>query len=322
MHTMARFSVHHTIADALYGQVLLAHDNTTHELVAIKKMNIAAATAHTVVRGAVCHVSEDLAIEKQVSRLLSADGGHPNVLRLRADFVDEGYDHMVFDYCNGGDLFDQTHKGALQPAVAQRYFGQLVHGVGYMHAKGVAHRDLSLENVLLHNDTCFVCDFGLAASARTTCDDSVGKPFYMAPEVVQGIEYDPTKSDVWSLGIMLFMMLTGVPLWQSASAHDARFLYFHKHGLRALVASWHVTIDKLAMDLLEHMLCLSPVKRFSLAQVAAHDFVGQPLKAVKCDAHAPLKKSTTGAAKAAFAFVKRFLHHSHPRHDDGAAGIE
>ncbi|KAF0700497.1 Aste57867_8981 [Aphanomyces stellatus] len=270
---MDRYTIQKTIADALYGQIVLAHDALTDDVVAIKKVNVAAATAHTVVRGNHRHVAEDIDMEKQVHRRLSANGGHPNVLRLRGDFVDHGYDHLVFDFCAGGDLFSRLDDGALPLGVAQRYFGQLVQGVGYMHAQGVAHRDLSLENVLIYDDKCCVCDFGLAVPTSATCKDTVGKPFYMAPEVVQGIEYDPAKADVWSLGIMLFMLLSGIPLWQIAAPKDPLFAFVKKQGLRRVTTAWNLRLDDTVMELLEGMLCMDLTKRFSLAQVAAHAFV-------------------------------------------------
>ncbi|RHY23807.1 hypothetical protein DYB32_009060 [Aphanomyces invadans] len=170
---------------------------------------------------------------------------------------------MVFDYCPGGDLYDALRNGPLLPPIAKRYFRQLVHAVGYMHDKGIAHRDLSLENVLLdRHHNCKVCDFGLATSAGVpVCDETVGKRFYMAPEVVLGRTYNPRQADVWSLGVILFMMLTGVPLWQLASPTDPTFEYFKAHGLRSLIANWGVELDECAVDLLEHMLEPQPIQR-------------------------------------------------------------
>ncbi|GLE10938.1 hypothetical protein PINS_up023210 [Pythium insidiosum] len=102
-----------------------------------------------------------------------------------------------------------------------------------MHSNGFAHRDLSLENVLVTDDnTCKVCDFGLAAVADQPSNETVGKMFYMAPEVLSGSSYDPKKADVWSLGVMLFIMLFGAPPVESAAPTDARFKIISTKGIR------------------------------------------------------------------------------------------
>eukprot|EP00644_Phytophthora_capsici_P015696 jgi/Phyca11/19165/fgenesh1_pg.PHYCAscaffold_44_\ len=81
---------------------------------------------------------------------------------------------------------------------------QVLEGVFYLHSTlGIAHRDLSLENVLLSRGVCKITDFGLSTDARGMCNGGrVGKEFYMAPEVVGGERYNPALADVWSLGIM------------------------------------------------------------------------------------------------------------------------
>ncbi|KAG9406775.1 hypothetical protein AC1031_003099 [Aphanomyces cochlioides] len=269
------FSVKKILAEALYGHVLLATDRASGDLVAIKRTNIAAASTHTTLRSGQSVVPEDIETEKLVNHLIHADGhGHPNIVRMRAAFSQHGCDYMVFDYCADGDLLDTLTKGPVSLAVARKYFEQIVHGVSYLHGKGIAHRDLSLENILLNNGNCYVCDFGLATSASEPCVDTVGKQFYMAPEVVQGVVYVAAKADVWSLGVILFMLLTGMPLWQIASPTDANFAYFSKHGFRALLRMWnlhHLDID--AVDLLEHMLVRQPRKRIELKHVASHAFI-------------------------------------------------
>ncbi|GMF44073.1 unnamed protein product [Phytophthora lilii] len=100
---------------------------------------------------------------------------------------------------------------------------QVFAGVNYLHQQiGIAHRDLSLENVLMHNGECKVSDFGLSVAAKARCKERVGKEYYMAPEVVAGKTYDPVKADIWSLGIMWFILLTGSPLVAIASFQKRR----------------------------------------------------------------------------------------------------
>ncbi|CAK4254969.1 unnamed protein product [Aphanomyces euteiches] len=181
--------------------------------------------------------------------------------------------------CQSGtdqQIVDSASGRRLELKVARRYFRQIVLGVHYMHGRGFAHRDLSLENVLVNGkDECFVCDFGLATTTTARPNDVVGKAFYMAPEVAAGCTYDPVKDDVWSLGIMLFMMLTGSPLVEHASDKDSRFQFLKAKGIRKLVEAWRLdhAVNGDALHLLTQMLNLDPASRPSVKAILAHPFV-------------------------------------------------
>ncbi|RQM29991.1 hypothetical protein B5M09_009661 [Aphanomyces astaci] len=289
---MSRYVPKKVLADALYGQVLLCHDTHSGDLVAVKRIHLSA-------------VSE--VVEKAVHERMSSHGGHSHVLRLRQSFIQQGYDHLVMDYCQNGDLFDLvSNAGMLHPDVAQRYFRQIVHGVAFMHSRGVAHRDVSLENVLLDDkNNCHVSDFGLAAATTELRTDVVGKPFYMAPEIVAEQAYRPVQADVWSLGVVLFMMLTGAPLCETASATDSRFQFVQTHGLRALLHSWQLThrFDCVTLDLLEKMLHPNPNARLTMAQVLQHPYVsGRQEAAAQSTSKKPSTKFKSGPS-----FVQRWI---------------
>ncbi|ETW07307.1 CAMK/CAMKL protein kinase [Aphanomyces invadans] len=278
---MDRYTVQKVLAPALYGDVVLCRDNLTGDQVAIKRMNLAAARSQTMVNGSQRRIAEDIMFEKHVNQILSSDGGHQHILRMRTDFIQNGFEHFVFDYCRGGDLFEAVNATErLANDVALRFFRQVLSGVRYMHMRGLAHRDLSLENVLLdeHNNAK-VCDFGLAASVPSLRNEGVGKAFYMAPEVVSRLSYDPIKADVWSLGIMLFIMLAGIPLVEMASDADSRFRILKVKGLKKLVQMWNMTsaFDPRALDLLELMLHPNPEFRMPMEQVLNHPYVLDPV---------------------------------------------
>ncbi|RQM21799.1 hypothetical protein B5M09_009398 [Aphanomyces astaci] len=280
---MERYTVQRVLAPALYGDVVLCRDNLTGDQVAIKRMNITAARSQTMVNGH-RRISEDVMFEKHVNQVLSSEGGHQHILRMRTDFVQNGFEHFVFDFCRGGELFDVVNASEkLSNDASLRYFRQILSGVRYMHAQGLAHRDLSLENVLLdeHNNAK-VCDFGLAASVPSLRHEGVGKAFYMAPEVVSRLSYDPIKADVWSLGIMLFIMLAGIPLVEMASDADSRFRILKVKGLKKLVHMWNMTsvFEPEALDLLELMLHPNPEFRLTMDQVMNHEYVRNPVDEV------------------------------------------
>ncbi|ETM01730.1 serine/threonine protein kinase [Phytophthora nicotianae] len=151
---------------------------------------------------------------------------------------------------------------------------QVLKGVHYLHSTlGVAHRDLSLENVLLSRGVCKITDFGLSTDARKVCEGGqVGKDFYMAPEVVAGERYNPALADVWSLGIMWFIMLTGSPLVSLASPSEKAFTAVERHGVGAVIDVWGHS-DRISRDtisVLEKMLQTDPRRRIRLDQVLAH----------------------------------------------------
>jgi serine/threonine protein kinase len=122
--------------------------------------------------------------------------------------------YIVLEFVTGGELFDRiVHKGRLEESESRKYFQQLVDAVAHCHCKGVYHRDLKPENLLLDtNGNLKVSDFGLSALPqegvellRTTC----GTPNYVAPEVLSGQGYDGSAADIWSCGVILFVILAG-----------------------------------------------------------------------------------------------------------------
>lgn len=266
------------LAPALFGDVLLCLHRPTGDLVAVKRILLsAAATQITLTTNK--KVRENVALERALYRHFNKQGGHANVLKLREEIEYDGYLYMIFDYCARGELYELVSSqadGKLDAPTTRRYMNQIARGVQYVHDNGYAHRDLSLENVLVtEEDVCQVCDFGLAATGTTLAHETVGKMFYMAPEVLAGAEYDPTKADVWSLGVMLFIMLIGAPPVETASSADARYRYIVSRGVRKLIHRWGLT-DELpadAIDLIESMLQIDPARRMTMDAVVAHPFL-------------------------------------------------
>ncbi|CAI5979337.1 unnamed protein product [Closterium sp. NIES-64] len=147
---------------------------------------------------------------------------HPGVVQLRGVFEDEHSVHLVMDLCEGGELFDEVvRRGRLSERDAANVFAQVASAVAHCHARGVLHRDLKPENILLTRDpsapfstaplTTKLADFGLAVPLQSgnRAMGVAGSPFYMAPEVLLG-EY-ALEADVWSLGVILYILLCGAP---------------------------------------------------------------------------------------------------------------
>ncbi|KAG5405877.1 hypothetical protein IGI04_011996 [Brassica rapa subsp. trilocularis] len=124
--------------------------------------------------------------------------------------------YMVMECVMGGELFDRiVSKGKLSETEGRKMFQQLIDGISYCHSKGVFHRDLKLENVLLDtNGHIKITDFGLSALPQHFRDDGLlhttcGSPNYVAPEVLANRGYDGAASDIWSCGVILYVILTG-----------------------------------------------------------------------------------------------------------------
>ncbi|KAE8689526.1 CBL-interacting serine/threonine-protein kinase 1 [Hibiscus syriacus] len=141
---------------------------------------------------------------------------HPNVVRLHEVLASKTKIYMVLEYATGGELFDKiVSEGKLEEAEGRKFFQQLIDGVGYCHDQGVFHRDLKLENVLIDaNGNIKISDFGLSALARHIREDGLlrttcGSPNYIAPEILANRGYNGATSDIWSCGVILYVILTG-----------------------------------------------------------------------------------------------------------------
>ncbi len=158
-------------------------------------------------------------------------GQHPNVIEWFATGEDHVWRWIAMEYAEGGDLFDKIEADVgVTEDIAHLYFLQLVSGVSFMHSKGVAHRDLKPENILMSDDgNLKIADFGMATMfeykgqtklSATMC----GSPPYIAPEVLacgrvdrksaEVTKYAPELVDIWSCGVILFVLLVGNTPWE------------------------------------------------------------------------------------------------------------
>jgi len=180
---------------------------------------------------------------------------------------------MVLEFVNGGELFDRIAiKGKLSEEEGRRLFQQLIDGVSYCHEKGVYHRDLKPENVLVdRKGNIKISDFGLSALPQHIGNDGLlhttcGSPNYIAPEVLQNRGYDGSLSDIWSCGVILYMMLVGylpfddrniVVLYQKIFKGDTQIPKCLSLG---------------AQNLLQRILEPNPMKRITMAEIKAHEW--------------------------------------------------
>ncbi|XP_072033828.1 serine/threonine-protein kinase SIK3-like isoform X2 [Amphiura filiformis] len=201
---------------------------------------------------------------------------HPHIIRLYQVMETERNMYLVTEYASGGEIFDHLiSHGRMTEREARSKFKQIVAAVHYCHSKKVVHRDLKAENLLLDaNKNVKIADFGFCNFFRhgellkTWC----GSPPYAAPELFEGKEYYGPKADVWSLGVVLYVLVSG------ALPFDGPTL----HLLRTRVLSGHFRVpffmSQDCEQLIRHMLVLDPVRRYNTEQILNHPWtkMGEP----------------------------------------------
>ncbi|CAJ1970545.1 unnamed protein product [Sphenostylis stenocarpa] len=187
LRKVGKYEIGRTVGEGTFAKVKFAQNTETGESVAMKVLDRSTIIKHKM-------VDQMLEIKREISIMKLVR--HPYVVRL----------------C--GELFDKiVSHGRLSEAESRRYFQQLIDGVDYCHSKGVYHRDLKPENLLLDSQgNIKISDFGLSAfpeqgvsMLRTTC----GTPNYVAPEVLSHKGYNGAPADVWSCGVILYVLLAG-----------------------------------------------------------------------------------------------------------------
>ncbi|KAJ6914344.1 hypothetical protein NC651_016574 [Populus alba x Populus x berolinensis] len=140
---------------------------------------------------------------------------HPHIVELNEVMASKSKIYFAMELVRGGELFSKIAKGKLREDVARVYFQQLISAIDFCHSRGVYHRDLKPENLLLDEDGKLkVTDFGLSAFTEHLKQDGLlhttcGTPAYVAPEVIGKKGYDGAKADLWSCGVILYVLLAG-----------------------------------------------------------------------------------------------------------------
>ncbi|KAM4621059.1 testis-specific serine/threonine-protein kinase 3-like [Discoglossus pictus] len=152
---------------------------------------------------------------------------------------------------------------------------QIVEGLKYCHDRGIAHRDLKCENILMTSDNIpKLADFGIATSLKNGDLTSTycGSPNYMAPEILQMMPYDAFKADIWSLGVLLYMVVTGHMPYDPGKVrlYESRLSQIQEQQV-----FFPPTLSDPCRDLISSMLSMDPNKRPAVDQILQHPWLGQ-----------------------------------------------
>lgn len=256
-----RYRLERTIGKGSYGKVKAALDLQGGGRVAIK----------FIARSSIRKPAHTVRIRREINLLTALH--HPNIVGLQ-ETVETAQDIvLVMEYVRGADLFERIvgHEGQRFPeAEARPLMEQIVAAIEYCHAHRVVHRDLKPENVMVNGEgRVKLIDFGFANMfhPRGFLETNCGSPLYAAPEIVQGIRYVGPEVDVWSLGVILFAVLTGTLPFEDDQLK----------GLYAKICAGNFTMPSYlsagARDLIRSMLTLDVRQRYTISQVARHPWL-------------------------------------------------
>lgn len=208
--------------------------------------------------------------------------------RLRSVARDEEHSYLVYDYATEGDLFTMATNGPTPGNEREMYLMpvvcQLLESFRQLHELSIAHRDVSLENVVALLDQAEekreikVIDFGMATTSRYVrgIQEAGGKPSYMAPELHQDVSCDAFLADAFSLGVVIYTLLLQDYPWMATKPDCCkRFQYVEKHGLRAYMTKQKLRGTQLKIgdclseplkELLEGLLQFDPALRLTLGE--------------------------------------------------------
>ncbi|KAG8069809.1 hypothetical protein GUJ93_ZPchr0006g42753 [Zizania palustris] len=262
---MDRYEIGRQLGQGNFAKVYYARNLVSGQAVAIKMIDKEKVTKV----GLMVQTKREISIMRLVK--------HPNVLQLFEVMASKSKIYFVLEYAKGGELFNKISKGKFSEDVARQYFHQLISGVDYCHSRGVYHRDLKPENLLLdENENLKVSDFGLSALSESKRHDGLlhttcGTPAYVSPEVLSRRGYDGAKADIWSCGVILFVLVAGyLPF------HDTNLIEMYKKISKAeykFPRSFSLELK----DLLYKILDPDPSTRISISKIKRSAWCRKPI---------------------------------------------
>mmetsp|Transcript_7946 Transcript_7946/g.9944 ORF Transcript_7946/g.9944 Transcript_7946/m.9944 type:complete len:379 (-) Transcript_7946:661-1797(-) len=238
---------------------------------------------------------------------------HPNIIRLFSMFEDKA-NHMYFivtELVEGGELFDRiVHKEFYKEVDARNTAEVVLDALNYLHERNIVHRDLKPENLLLKSEAsdheCKLADFGFAIECQGEDQTAqLGTPGYVAPEILKSERYG-TPVDMWSCGVIIFVILGGYPPFPQPEMIDGRINHDEtldkiKKGEFEFDPTWWKEVSDDAKDLIKKLLCLDTKKRLTAKQALRHPwFLKDPGELTKHNLEKNLQEMKRWNAKRKF----------------------
>jgi len=271
----------HNLGKGGYSWVKAGRHSTTGKLFALKFIEKATGNSHADEQAR--QVETEIQVMKKVS--------HKNIIKLYAYNLNCPYEKndktrvntvmLVLEMATGGELFDILYYCKNLPEnIARMYFVQMMEAVKALHALSIAHRDLKPQNLLLdHNFNLKVTDFGLSkvrdAEHQVMKTTYVGTKGYQAPELLLKRRYTDS-CDIFSAGVIMFIMLTGYPPFEQADARkDSWFKCIAANSYDKFWNQKHKNngVSELARNLIQRMICYQPLERIKVEEIFQHEWL-------------------------------------------------
>eukprot|EP00758_Cryptobia_borreli_P005088 Tbor_TRINITY_DN4729_c0_g1::TRINITY_DN4729_c0_g1_i1::g.16996::m.16996 len=278
-----------------FGKVILGYDTVRKQNVAVKFIDKKLVKEY--------NLSEYVDREIQMMKKLK----HPFVVSLLSVTVSTKGHYLVMELAENGELFDRiVESKRFDEETARRYFQQLMSALIYCHGKGIVHRDLKAENLLLgKNNDLLICDFGLSryvavnspdshndptfnGDAKVTFKSLAGSVDYQAPEVIGEGGYQGFACDVWAAGVILFFMVCGYLPFSGKTENETH--------ARIMKVEYNCDNNKYLSDslkdLLKHIFVVNPKMRYTTSDIVAHPWFQEGSKSAYISSSSPLSTVT------------------------------
>ncbi|CAG9318784.1 unnamed protein product [Blepharisma stoltei] len=256
------FEILKHLGEGGYGKVYLVRDKRTNIIRAIKEVQKSKTDSQS---------NQSLLDEVEILKELD----HPNIMKIYEVIESSDCYYIVTELLSGGELFDKLlHYEEITEGIAAKYMFDILGALNYCHARGIIHRDLKPENLLFESkdpDSALkIIDFGIASKLlpNSKLSEAIGTIYYMAPEVLEG-SYD-SKCDIWSAGVILFIMLTGKAPFNGETQADT-ILQISEGIAHKKKYLKHLSPD--AKDLIVSMLNSDPNLRLSAQEALDHPWI-------------------------------------------------
>ncbi|KAI9473288.1 kinase-like domain-containing protein, partial [Coemansia mojavensis] len=255
--TVGNFIIDKTLAEKPGTKVCLARHKKTKKNLALKFIKLEGQPEKRLIR-----------YQREVNNLALLH--HPHIAKLLDAVQTERFAMLVCEYAVRGDLLNYSREqGRMNEEEARRIFRQLVSAVDYLHKNCIVHRKITMETVLLDNDrNVKLVGFGRSNNFQWNrlLDTYCGAPFFCSPEMVQGVEYTGPEADIWSMGVILYFVLSGTTPFKGEMLHDV-YESISKGKYDELEnSSQHVR------DLLARIFVVDRSKRITMQEIIDHEW--------------------------------------------------